>query len=90
MKSINDTKFLNDNQQACVALLRDALDEAVDGKIYAVALVVCLDGGWANALAGNRPGDLNLGCDDVKAKILQAVTSDEIKNKKKASILRVS
>jgi hypothetical protein len=65
---------LDDNQVACVELLKEALAQALEGNISCLGLVVCLQGGWATNLAGNRPGDLNLGCDDLKRKILDAVT----------------
>lgn len=65
---------LDDNQIACVELLKEALAEALEGKVSCLGLVLCMQGGWASNLAGNRPGDLNLGCDDLKRKILEAVT----------------
>jgi hypothetical protein len=77
-------KPLNDNQQACVELLQDALNEAKAGNIKAAAMVICLENGWATVFAGNPPGDLNLGLDDLKRKILDAVVGP------KKSILKLS
>lgn len=83
--------LLDDNQQACVDLLTQALDLAQEGKVTSIAMVVCMDSGWATVMAGNRPGDLNLGLDDLKDKILTEVLSGNVKKPKpKSSILRVS
>ena len=71
-------KPLNENQKACVELLDDALGEAKNGNVRAVAMVVCLEQGWATVFAGNPPGDLNLGLDDLKRKILDAVVKPKI------------
>ena len=64
---------LDEYQVACVDLLKEALAQALEGNVHGLALVLCMNGGWATNIAGNRPGDLNLGCDDLKAKILDAV-----------------
>lgn len=82
--------LLNETQLACVDLLREALKEAEQGHVFGVGIVVCMDGGWASVMAGTRPGDLNLGCDDLKAKILDAVTSGNVaRPNKRDTILRV-
>ena len=70
---------LSDSQIACIDLLKEALAEALEGRVSGVGIVLCLDGGWASVMAGTRPGDLNLGCDDLKAKILHAVTDRSAK-----------
>ncbi len=64
---------LNEYQVACVELLKEALAGALEGNVDGIAIVLCMSGGWATHIAGNRPGDLNLGCDDLKGKILEAV-----------------
>ncbi len=69
---------LDPNQVACVEMLKEALAEALEGKVSCMGLVLCLPGGWATNLVGSRPGDLNLGCDDLKRKILDAVTETPI------------
>lgn len=66
-------KSLDANQIACVEMLKEALAQALEGNVNCLGIVLCLEGGWATNLAGNRPGDLNLGCDDLKGKILEAV-----------------
>ncbi len=65
---------LSDNQIACIDLIKEALAEALEGKVFGVGIALCMDGGWATVMAGSRPGDLNLACDDMKRKILDAVT----------------
>ena len=69
---------LTDDQSACVDLLQQALEMAEDGKVDSVCMVVCMTNGWATVMAGRRAGDLNLGCDDIKAKILAEVTSGNV------------
>ena len=79
--------MLDESQRACVDLLEEALEQARDGKIDAVGIVVCMKGGFASVMAGKRAGDLNLGCDDLKRKILDAVTGGNVA--KPSSILKV-
>ncbi len=64
---------LTENQKACVDLLNEALDEAKKGMIDTIAVIACLKTGYATVMAGSRAGDLNLGCDSLKKKILEAV-----------------
>ena len=66
---------LDEHQVACVDLLKEALAQALEGNVHGLAIVLCMNGGWATNIAGNRPGDLNLGCDDLKGKILDAVVN---------------
>jgi hypothetical protein len=66
---------LDENQVACVDALKEALAQALEGNVDSMAVVLCMKGGWATHIAGNRPGDLNLGCDDLKGKILDAVVN---------------
>lgn len=84
-------RLLNESQLACVDLLREALKEAEDGNIFAIGLVVCMEGGFATVMAGTKAGDLNLGCDDLKRKILDAVTGGNVGRPqvKRDTILRV-
>lgn len=64
---------LNDDQIAVVDALKEALALALEGGVHGMAIVLAMEGGWSTAIAGQRPGDLNLGCDDLKGKILDAV-----------------
>lgn len=66
---IGQIPSLGKNQQACVDVLSDALEEAMKGRISSVALVVCMDDGIATVMAGTNGGALNIGCDDLKHKI---------------------
>lgn len=78
---------LSEMQVACIDLLKEALAEALEGKVFGVGIALCMDGGWATVMAGTRPGDLNLACDDLKRKILNAVTEGE-RPKVKSNIMR--
>ena len=81
--------FLNEDQQACVDLLTEALEEAKAGKVFAMAMIVCMEGGFANVMAGRRAGDLYMGCGDLQNKILAAVTNPRAIAAAKSSILRI-
>ena len=80
---------LNKNQQDCVDVLTDALDEALKGRIGSVALVVCMDDGIATVMAGTNGVALNIGCDDLKHKIHGAMFVDGNVARKKSNVLRV-
>lgn len=73
--AIIGARKLDENQVACVELLKEALAQALEGSVDCMGIVLCMKGGWATNLAGNKPGDLNLGCDDLKGKILDAVVN---------------
>lgn len=79
---------LNDSQVAAIDLLKEALAEALEGRVYGAGIVLCMDGGWATVMCGNRPGDLNLGCDDLKRKIIDAVTGGNVAKPKPSNILK--
>lgn len=78
---------LNESQAACVDLLKEALAEALEGKINSIAIVVCMKGGFANVMAGTQAADLHLGAADLQRKILDAVTSGNVA--KPSKIVRV-
>jgi hypothetical protein len=80
---------LSFHQNQCVEVLREALAEAEQGKVDGVAIVLCMPGGWAPLFGGSRPGDLNLGLDQLKRDILDNVTGAKVKPEGKTSILRV-
>lgn len=69
---------LTESQQACVELLTEALAEAKRGNINTVGIVVCMQAGFATVVAGHQAADLNLGCDDLKRKVLDAVTTGNV------------
>ena len=68
---------LNEAQQACVNLLTEALEEAKLGRVNSIGIILCMKSGFASVLAGYGAADLNLGCDDLKHKILSAVVDDK-------------
>lgn len=70
---ILSAKPLSEAQQACVDLLEEALQQANGGHIYSVGIIVCMKTGYATVMAGPHAADLNLGCDSLKKKILEAV-----------------
>lgn len=69
---------LTEAQQSCLDLLKEAVAEAERGNITTVGIVVCMKTGFATVMAGSQASDLNLGCDDLKRKILDAVTSGNV------------
>ncbi len=75
--------------QACADLLSEALELAREGKITSVGIVVCMDGGIGTVMAGKQGADLNIGCDDLKAKIHAAIFVDGNVAAKRSSIMRV-
>jgi len=77
------------HQRQCVEVLEEALAEAKQGKVDGVAIVLCMPGGWAPLFGGTRPGDLNLGLDQLKRDILDNVTAAKVAPQGKANILRV-
>lgn len=66
--------LLNEAQRACRDLLREALTEAEAGLIDTIGIVACLKTGMATVMAGRRAADLNLGLDELKAKVMAAVS----------------
>ena len=76
---------LTEVQKECVEVLRQALELAEEGKIHSVAVIACMDGGYAAVMGGKSPSDLNLGCDDLKGQILQGVHESA---RKRAGIIR--
>lgn len=82
-------KPVDENQVAIVDLLKEALAQALEGNIKTVGIVACMEGGFATVMAGRQAADLNLACDDLKRKILDAVTEGtEERTTRRSSILR--
>ena len=65
---------LDEDQKACIELVKETLAQCLEGNIHSIGIVACLDGGFGTAMAGRRAGDLNLGCDKLKRDILDATT----------------
>jgi len=80
---------LTKDQQDCVDVLSDALENALAGRISSVAIVVCMDDGMAPAMAGSNAGALNLGCDEIKHRIRAAIFEDKNAAAKRSKIMRV-
>ena len=81
---------ISEDQAAIVDLLKEALAQALEGNIKTVAVVACLEGGFATVMAGRQAADLNLGCDELKRKILEAVTegSEERQSRRSAIMFK--
>ena len=73
---------LTDAQVSCVDLLKEALAQALDGHINSIAIIVCMKDGYASVMAGKQAADLNLGCDSLKRKILDAIEVDDNRARK--------
>lgn len=65
-------KPLNEDQIAVVDVLKEALAQALEGHITSVGIVACMKTGYATEVAGRQAADLNLGCDSLKKRILEA------------------
>lgn len=76
---------LTEGQQAVVEMLEQTLEQAQTGKINALAIVVCFATGYATAMTGSNGAHLNLGCDSLKKKILDAVEGG---GERKSGIIR--
>ena len=70
---------LNKSQQDCVDILREALEQAEQGNVFSLGLILCMRTGYATTLGGTNAADLNLGCDSLKAKFLREVEKPIIK-----------
>lgn len=66
-------------QEDIVDKLRQALEQAEKGNVFALGLVLCLRSGYATVIGGSAAAELNLGCDSLKAKILREVEKPMIK-----------
>lgn len=65
-------------QQDCVDKLREALDQAEQGKVYTCGIIVCFKKGVASVIGGTDAGSLNLGADLLKKKILESIEPPEM------------
>ena len=64
---------LTQDQIQIVEILKETLAQALEGKISTIGIIACFEDGFASVMGGSAAGALNLGCDDLKIKILQAV-----------------
>lgn len=70
---------LTEAQLACIDLLSEALEQARAGEVTSIGIILCMKGGYASVMAGTQAADLNLGCDDLKDKILEATSRSKRK-----------
>lgn len=68
----NFKRPLTEDQIAVVDVLKEALAQALEGNITSVGIVACMKTGYATEVAGRQAADLNLGCDSLKRRILDA------------------
>ena len=70
---IGTTPRLTQDQIAVIDICKETLAQALAGDITSIGIVACMKGGYATVMAGRQAADLNLGCDSLKIKILNAV-----------------
>lgn len=80
---------LNGSQKAVVELLKEALAQALEGQISSIGIVACMKSGYATVMAGTQAADLNMGCDSLKRKILDAVESAGENKMARSNVVRV-
>ncbi len=73
--AILNLKPLSEASQACVDMLEETLEQARSGSIETIAVIACFKTGYATAMSGSNAAQLNMGCDSLKRKILNAVES---------------
>jgi len=73
------TANLTDVQRNCVEVLREALEQAEAGNVFAVGLALCMTNGYASVIGGTRAAELNLAIDSMKRKILDGVEKPLLK-----------
>lgn len=80
---------LTDEQADIVDMLKETLAQALEGNFTTIGIVVCMKEGFASVLSGRDAGSLNLACDDLKRKILEAVTlGTQERQSRRSSILQ--
>jgi hypothetical protein len=86
---ISSQPKLTDAQIQIVDILKETLAQALEGKINTIGIIVCFDNGFASVMGGTMAGALNLGCDDLKAKILGAVVGAGEKRVQNATVSNI-
>lgn len=69
------TPKLTEDQKAVIEIAKETLAQCLEGQITSIGIVACMKTGYATVMAGRQAADLNMGCDSLKAKILNAVES---------------
>lgn len=62
-----------EDQIAVIEICKETLAQALEGSIGSIGIVACMKTGYATVMAGRQAADLNMGCDSLKRKILDAV-----------------
>jgi hypothetical protein len=70
---------LDEAQIACADLLKEALAEALEGRVTSIGIIACMKDGYAAVMAGHQASALNLGCDELKRRILDAISSGNVR-----------
>jgi len=79
----------DEDQTDIINLLKEALAQALEGKIKTLGVIACLEEGFATVMAGRNASALNLGCDQLKYRILTKVTEGtEERLSRRSSILK--
>ena len=79
---------LTKEQQDCVDVLSNALEEALKGNITTVGVVACFLDGIAATMAGKNGAALNIACDHLKRQIYGAMFEDGNVAPRRSSIVR--
>ncbi len=83
-------KTLDEDQLAIIDMVKETLAQALEGNFTTIGIVVCMKEGFASAMSGRDAGSLNLACDDLKRKILDAVTEGtKERQSRRSSILQM-
>jgi hypothetical protein len=70
---------MSDDQKDCIDKLEQCLEQATLGNVLTIGIIVCMRTGFATTIGGTDAGSLNLGCDALKARILEHVTDEGVK-----------
>ncbi len=75
---LKNITFLDQYQKDCVSLLEETLDEANNGNVQSIALVVVMKDGFTTNMAGLNAADLYLGASKIQHDIMQVLTKPKI------------
>jgi hypothetical protein len=73
------SRALTEDQKAVIDVVKETLAQALEGSITSIGIVACMGTGYATIVAGRQAADLNMGCDSLKRKIIDAVETQEKK-----------
>lgn len=81
---------LTQDQIDIVNMLKETLALALEGEFTSIGVVVCMKNGFSSNCAGRQAAELNLACDDLKRRLLDAVlTGTAEKQSRRSSILHL-